>query len=1201
MRSIKIILSVIILVVYFPSIVSGVYIHDKQADKKEFQPTQIIVKFKPDIELNLILDKGNPITGLAEIDYLHDKYSVVSQKKLLNQAEIHSFDNPLKSVYLFSVDNGIDIKTIAEDYAGLDIVEYAIPDYQVELYDTPNDPLYSHQWALNNTGQGYYHVERIDGMPDTLAIVYGTADSDIDAEEVFQNPPDNTNSVVVAIVDTGIDWDHPDLASMIWNNPNEIPENGIDDDHNGYVDDIVGWDFSGNEELLPIWEDNDPTDTYGHGTHCAGIVAATISNSVGVSGVVPDVKIMGIKFYPVMTLSMGAMGIIYAADNGADVVNMSWGLDIEIPVVGEALEYAASRGVVLIAAAGNDSQELYNYPASYGEVITVGATNSDDQVTTFSTISDSINVCAPGLSILSLRGDITDMYCGHGESNVHIIDSLYYLASGTSMASPHVVAVAAYLRSVSPGLSHNKIKDILQMTADDFLDPYGHGANYPGWDMFSGYGRINLHTALGEAPLVRAIISSPFDFSIVNGIINISGSADGDDFTEYVLEYSPGQDTTAWTEITSSNSSVTDNILGTMDCTGLEGEYIIRLRVGSYNEDYIRIFITDGAVAEITYPNPGDTITGSIFVQGNAFCQNFHYSVLEYNLNDTAISWILIDTITSPAYESVLGQWITSDIEEGTYTIRLQVFSESGLAASYEVIVVLKTPFSEPYGWTLEIGQDLSKMANYADVDKDGDYEVIIGTESTILFVNTDGTIQSSNVPEVRTADYSAYPVAVGRLDNDEYDDFVAVSSGSMMDIFPSGSSPISIFIGNPGRVFLRDINGDGIDEIHTFEKPIYYNNYYVIYNADGSLWEWCNDCTGPDTTFKNCLPADLDGDGICEIYCIKHQLLQRFDICGCSTELDSLPIYHTYYDYDLSAVDIDGDGISELIRYGRNVDYGGGEDIQWLWAFDENLQEVPGWPHNTNISTFWAMGMPMFGDLDEDGIPEYVAIHPTIDHSIIRAWNIDGTSFLGDNSINGFLASTISPGFGANQVILCDVNGNGFADITSTVAPDLWFTYGLERISGFTATGENLSDFPLPVTMIGSTVFRNHTMGDINKNGYLDMIYPSKDQKLVFHEFDEICYQPDKAYCPMYAYNRRLNFTYNMPLQGEIVCGDINGSGTGPNISDLIYYVDYLFRMGTPPPELWAADVDHSGDINVADLVFLIDYIFKGGPAPDC
>ena len=580
----------------------AIWTSEKPNHDKPHPTNRILLKLKEGVT-PLPVGKGAPgLTGAASWDHLQQKYGLTSRQKLIQKGRAETLRGPLGRLYELELPAGTDVEEAAREYAKLDGVEYAQPDYPMELYDVPNDPLYANQWALNNTGQPYYQVARLEGdFNDTLEIVSGTPDADIDANEVFEAPPDATHTVVVAIVDTGIDWHHPDLADAIWHNPGEIPDNGLDDDHNGYVDDVVGWDFCATESY-PFGEDNDPTDSImGHGTHCAGIVAASTNNAMGVAGVVPVAKIMGLKCYPIMVTSVLINAIVYAVENGADVISMSWGSVYDFPIMGDVMEFAASRGVVLVAAAGNDGREMWNWPASYPQTICVSASNSDDQITDFSTYSEFVDVCAPGLSILSLRAEGTDMYADHNEPNVHIIDSLYYLASGTSMACPHVAAVAAYLRAVSPGLNADSVRAIIRATADDYLDPFAQGDNLPGWDIYSGYGRINLNNALAAAPHLRAWIDSPAKGDLLSGIVDIIGTADGADFTQYSLDYGVGTDPSNWVHIAGSAAPVTDGVLGSWNLSELEGSYTLRLSIAG-NEDRVTVFVAGGALAEITSP-----------------------------------------------------------------------------------------------------------------------------------------------------------------------------------------------------------------------------------------------------------------------------------------------------------------------------------------------------------------------------------------------------------------------------------------------------------------------------------------------------------------------------------------------------------------------------------------------------------------------
>lgn len=275
--------------------------------------------------------------------------------------------------------------------------------------------------------------------------------------------------VVIAVLDTGVDVAHPDLAGGLWTNPGEVPGNGLDDDGNGFVDDVHGWDFADN--------DNDLADDYGHGTHVAGIAAARINNAVGIAGMAGGATIMPVD---VFRGGIGAyadliQAIVYAADNGAQVINMSLGAPSYSRGEEAAVDYAWARDVVLVAAAGNNASNALFYPAAHAHVIGVAATTAADAQASFSNYGPFVAVSAPGLSIYS-----TLPWRSYG-----------YL-SGTSMAAPHVAGLAALIRSFNPTLRNDEVRALIESTADDL------GA--PGRDDTFGFGRINAARALAAAP-----------------------------------------------------------------------------------------------------------------------------------------------------------------------------------------------------------------------------------------------------------------------------------------------------------------------------------------------------------------------------------------------------------------------------------------------------------------------------------------------------------------------------------------------------------------------------------------------------------------------------------------------------------------------------------------------------------------------------
>jgi subtilisin family serine protease len=1210
-RELYLLASAVFCVLIFSSTALSFWDGNQQTDLQADEPSALVVKLASDVNFDQETAKsGAVLTNIPELNTANRKYAVTRKQSALSGSAVSSDDNPLKDVHLLIPETGTDLETMALEYSSLNCVEYAHPNYKLDLYDIPNDSLFSHQWGIHNTGQEYYYVLRRAGyFNDTIVMYYGVPDADIDFLETYENPPDKTSTVVVAIIDTGIDWEHPELFSKMWFNPGEVFGNGIDDDHNGYIDDIYGWNFVSSD---PDKEDNFPLDDHGHGTHCAGIVSGFTNNDSGISGITPDVELMAVKIFFDFSVLNACRGIIYAADNGADVINMSWGMCWPVPVLEEALEYAHSRGVVLIASAGNDGDNRVGYPASYPSVISVGATDSDDHVTYFSTYNDSIDLCAPGLCILSLRAAGTDMYAEKNEPDVHIIDEEYYIASGTSMSSPHVVAVAAYMRSVSPGLTPDATQQILESTADDYVDPYGNGAYMPGWDQYSGHGRVNLPSALSATPLARAQISSPLKFTVVSGSVGITGSADGPDFSEYTLEYGIGSTPSEWIEIENSSIPVNEDLLGTLECSGLEGLYIIRLRVNASNMVQKLVFITDEPLADIQSPADEQIVGGEVKIKGSALCEDFSHTIIEFKPAIEPSSWYEIGTCTTPVYDDELGSWNTILMSTGTYRLRVSVYSSTGLEALDTIDVTIGSVFTPPHGWTIPIVGQLAPTANYADVNQDGVNEILMGTITGMKIISTDGTILTTDIPYFPPDDYRT-PPAVGKLDNDIFDDIVAVGASGTLYGFPSDGSPFQITLAElpeemtfiaPGdqnripKVYLKDINGDGIDEIHYFPGKIWnsHSAYYFIYNADGSEWGYNFPLS---SAYERCMPADLNGDGVDEIYCYGTQLAQ-FDTLGQwirSVDILWEGMAMDKFQLEMSAVDIDINGVVELIVSGYFFD-GASESFNYqAFAYEDGLQLIEGWPHDLGINArLLASGPPVFGDLDGDGSLEYVMAHSDQEYGYIHAWHINGIPVLGEDTPDGILASSSNPACFSAPLIL-DCNSDGFPNIAVASGAGLLSNLMIERLLAFNLAAEYVNGYPMVVSnQMEDSYLHMPTYGDINQDGFLDVVYPSDHDSISFSNFTQYPYDPDKSYCPMWRYNRRLNATLLFTVAP--ICGDANNDKT-VNVSDAVWIINYVFLGGAPPHPLESGDTNCDGICNVSDAVWLVNYVFTGGYDP--
>jgi subtilisin family serine protease len=318
-------------------------------DTSQYAKGEIIVKFKPDV-------------SEEEINKVNAKHKTSMHRK-----------SHYKGLMTVKVPKGKTVEEMVKIYNSDPNVEYAEPNYIYHLLMTPNDPDFSCQWGMNNVGQ-----------------TGGTPDADIDAPEAWDVETGDPN-VVIAIIDTGVVYTHPEFDDKMWVNEDEIPCNGIDDDGNGYIDDYRGWDYLGYhqywEELgeEDWWEDNDPMDDYlpAHGTHCAGIAAAETSNGIGVAGVFPNCKIMPLK---VFTPDAGgytfhiAQAIRYATDQGAKVISMSLGGDGD-ETMRSACQYAHEAGLTIVCAAGTSNGPVL-YPAAYDEYcLAVAATDHNDDRT----------------------------------------------------------------------------------------------------------------------------------------------------------------------------------------------------------------------------------------------------------------------------------------------------------------------------------------------------------------------------------------------------------------------------------------------------------------------------------------------------------------------------------------------------------------------------------------------------------------------------------------------------------------------------------------------------------------------------------------------------------------------------------------------------------------------------------------------------
>ncbi|HCQ20978.1 MAG TPA: hypothetical protein DIU28_05840, partial [Anabaena sp. UBA12330] len=431
-----------------------------------------LIEASPALEIAHITSNGNSQDTLGKYPAAKPAYAsnklIVKFNDTINIAQANEMKNTLGVVktetikltgaQIWTLSGKTSVETTLATYRNSSLFKYIEPDYIVTTAATPNDPGFPQLWGLHNTGQGG-----------------GTPDADIDAPEAWDIETGNPN-LVIGVIDTGVDYNHPDLVGNIWTNPGEIAGDGIDNDNNGYIDDIRGWDFA--------YNDNNPMDVQGHGTHVSGTIAGKGNNGVGVTGVAWNAKIMPLKFLDDTgsgSTSNAISAINYATAKGVKITNNSWGGGGYSQALYDAINAAGQQGALFIAAAGNESNNndtLPSYPASYNlaNIISVASTTRTDSLSSFSNYGlTSVDLGAPGSDIYSTTPNNT-----------------YSTYSGTSMASPHVAGAAALVWSENPTWTAQQVKNTLMNTGDSIAALAGKTV--------SGK-RLNVYNALVSSSL----------------------------------------------------------------------------------------------------------------------------------------------------------------------------------------------------------------------------------------------------------------------------------------------------------------------------------------------------------------------------------------------------------------------------------------------------------------------------------------------------------------------------------------------------------------------------------------------------------------------------------------------------------------------------------------------------------------------------
>ena len=957
--------------------------------EKGYAPGELIVKLGAPGQAKLSLTARRRWDELARQFGVEEPLPTLPSVGRGGSGKVIATDD-LSSIYTLRLGPRATVEGAVAAYSSEPFVEYAQPNYLNRHAIAPDDPLYKEQWGLEK-------IRWEDARADAGA----------------------SREILIAIVDSGIEYTHPDLSENIWINAAEwdgVP--GVDDDANGYVDDVRGWDFT-DAPTLPgtgdyLIRDNDPMDESGHGTHVAGIVGAAADNGIGVAGVFPHGKLMALRAG--LNLSFGSLledddvaaAIVYAADNRADVINMSWGDPRMSPLIRDVIQYAYGRGCVLVAAAGNERTEGLFFPAGLDETLAVGASDASDQFAHFSNFGWNLDLLAPGVGVISTY-----------------LSGQYKTLSGTSMAAPHVAGLAGLILSHHPDFSPEEVRWRLVSSGEELYEP--------GWDPRSGYGRIDAVRALAEEAPHSVRILEPHTGGGTDSTLVVIGTAAGADILGYELSWGQGTAPGRWYPISRRDASFTlRDTLGVWDASERsDGRYVLRLvarrRDGSEIEDRVIVY-ADHTRPRIRNVRIEERLDGPEIAR-----------FAEWETDDPTTGWVTLRAVGSaedmgPVDTEYRGREHCVRISDvrmaGTYALRIFVQNASGLTTIADSTIVLRSePVPETGYSEVAVLPDGYLLPRFTDFDHDGAKEIVLMPyggdrynavafyeaqeeslakvfETGNLFIpwNTgdldeDGRRELMGVDAARvrlfeTRDIYSFPSVkiweakdawggeIADLDGDGRQEIIARSDSenALLVFEAAGNNLLSQVAALPNptrgnnrlapRSAVGDFDMDGLNEVIAGDGDGEIFAYEATGN-DSFRPTWTGGMTGAQADLL-AGAGDLDGDGRPE-FAVGYSVTDPFDPRGArwivavyqATADDTYKIeWRTEIllvdrsGSGLSFGDFDGDGTDELIVC----------TVPDLYVFGAARADryVPLW--HTSIS---ATHLPPVGDLDSDGLPE--------------------------------------------------------------------------------------------------------------------------------------------------------------------------------------------------------------------------------------
>ena len=892
----------------------------KSIPKPAYVPGQVIVKLKDQPGGSTFAPLGQTgdivLLGLQMQHELRDPTPVFRHLKRAPRPQDRlDGRSSLRRYYLLKTDR--DVRGVCAELNKNPDVEYAQPNYIYERCAEPNDPEFPDQYA-----------HQLIQMADAWDISTGSRD------------------IVIAVLDTGVDINHPDLKDNIWVNKNEIPNNSLDDDNNGYIDDVSGWNFEDdNNDLIPelSWYDIE-----GHGTMVSGVIAATGNNGEGVCGVNWQASIMVLRLSIYVTSAEVAEALDYAAANGAHVANMSFGSD-EFgpegdPLVKTAIDNAFEKGVLLVASAGNDDTTEPHYPAAYYNVMAVSSTNGEDQKTGHSSFGSWVDIAAPGTDIVT-----TDL------------GNAYISIDGTSFSGPYVAAVGALVLGHRPQLTHVEVRAVLENTTDPVF--YGNVDPNEG---YIGTGRVNAYRALlaADQRLPLGEIVQPMQQQVF--------AADGNDIPmvlfvhgdSYRLDYR-GYGQNDWIPLSEGISAADPN-----------------------------------GLVYLPFANPGP---GAFELRLSVTTEGFTHTdrkTFGIELGSNQTSWPKPDAAADPLVqmEYYLGSPRCLDVD-GDGRNEIVEASVAYIGGWFEGMISIWREDGKPLpGWPQLLGFGLwdSIIASglaVGDIDGDGDFEIVVVDDfnvmATALHVETGETVEG-NWPRL-VGSWFAWIVGnpvLADLDGDGDSEIIVALDAESSDtdglVALQGDGTFlwqrRYITGGPVSVADFDHDGDveialcgygpGITRVHTF----------ILDHRGQQIKRWLGGSR------KGTAIADLDGDGTPElVFCTEDAV--------CAVHIDGSTVWTTKVTEPLqgggglSIGDLDSDGFSEI--YVTNYVEAGGFAYALVYGFDHQGAMLTGAGFPKTLMGDPSSCTPVIGDVDGDGQKELVV---AVAGAPVIAWEADGS-----------------------------------------------------------------------------------------------------------------------------------------------------------------------------------------------------------------